>query len=169
MFRAVYRALAIVALSTTLAAGARQTSRAMASAASATQMSVAWARVRAALPARVLVLQPAWLPARFRAAPLVLGVHNDRIVGANYEVGSRSVTGDVLQLALGDQNAGPPVTTMRIQVRGVQGALVTSSLWPAIGVYWHERGRLYAIQARGVSRAEMLRIVGDLAPVKVVR
>lgn len=127
---------------------------------------VAWSSVRSRLPANIAVLRPAWLPARFRAAPLVQGVHNDRIVGTNYEVGYRSVKGDVLLFALGSVNSGPPDTQARIRVRGVQGTLATSSLWPPIGVYWREHGRFYAVQAHGVTRSEMLHIVACLKPVQ---
>ena len=64
---------------------------------------------------------------------------------------------------LGALNAGPPDTVTRIRVRGAPGTLITSSLWPAIGVYWREHGQFYAIQAHGVTRVEMLRIVAGLA------
>ncbi len=129
----------------------------------------AWTYVRSRLPRAVAVLRPGWLPVRFRAAPLVIGVHVERLSDAShhtgYTVGYRSVNGDVAQFALGAVNAGPPDTATPIRVRGVQGTLVTSSLWPPVGVYWREHGQFYAIQAHGVTHAEMLHIVAGLAPV----
>lgn len=79
-------------------------------------------------------------------------------------MGYRSVNGDVVQFALGSMNARPPNTTTHIRVRGTPGTLITSSLWPPIGVYWREHGRFYGIQAHGMSRTEMLRIVAGLTP-----
>ncbi len=128
---------------------------------------LAWTYVRSRLPRDVTVLRPGWLPARFRTAPVIWpgSVQNSRVFGTTYNVGYRSIRGDVVQFALGSVNSGPPDTQERIRVRGVQGTLATSSNWPPIGVYWHERSRFYAIQAHGITRAEMLHIVADLTPV----
>ncbi len=126
----------------------------------------AWAYVRGRLPKSVTILPPAWLPTRFRATPPAQTVMDvPSLGGPYYQVGYRSNRGDVLIFALGAINTGSPDTQERIRVRGVQGTLTTSSNWPPIGVYWREHGQFYAIQAHGVTRAEMLHIVAGLAPV----
>lgn len=121
------------------------------------------------LPEEVPVLQPTWLPARFREAPFPerAGVFGGEI-GPSYLVGYRSDAGDVLLFALGTVNAAEPDTADRIGVRGTVGSITTSaSWWPPIAVYWLEGSRRYAVQACGVSRDEMLRIAAGLAPVGV--
>ena len=125
----------------------------------------AWARVRAMLPAPVLVLRPGWLPMRFYTAPRLQDVHDGRIAGTAYQVSYRDARGDVLLFALGPVNSARPDKIQRTRVRGMRGWLETSSGWPAIQVVWQVHTQHYAVQAHGVSHGEVLRIVASLTPV----
>lgn len=152
-------AVAMVAALTTRAAATQ------AAATHACKVRQAWTCLRTVLPAGVSVLRPAWLPRRFSGTPIQVDVHNDRIVGIFYEVGYRSGRGDVLSFNLGGANSSTITSDSPVRVRGVMGHLVTTSGWPAIEVTWREYGHFYAVQAHGVDRAEMLRIVSHLVPV----
>lgn len=127
----------------------------------------AWAYVRDRLPSNIPVVQPAWVPARFCIAPATgqSAMNVPSLGGPYYHVGYRSPTGDSLLFILGTANSGRVSTETRIPVRGTSGWLMTGPDWPAIAVDWREQGRFYFIQARGVTRAEMLRIAASLAPV----
>ena len=120
-----------------------------------------WLAVRAQLPKSVLVLRPIWLPARFRMAPHLDSVHHEG--PAAYVVGYRSVRGDVLLFALGAVNSARPDTRTPIRVRGVAGWIETTPGWPAQAVMWQEGTQHEEVQARGVTRAELLRIVAGMA------
>jgi len=119
---------------------------------------LAWTYVRSRLPRDVTVLRPGWLPARFRTAPVIWpgSVQNSRVFGTTYNVGYRSIRGDVVQFALGSVNSGPPDTQERIRVRGVQGTLAVSSQKAgATGAVCQDAPRM-RIAARGAMRLARL-------------
>lgn len=125
----------------------------------------AWACVRAVIPAHVAVLRPTWAPARFHSEPTVVGVHDDRSVGVNYEVGySNGRQGITFYLGAANGN-GTVTSDTTIRVRGATGHLVTAIGNPPIMVTWWEGGRFHIIQGHGINRLEMLRIVASLVPV----
>ncbi len=134
----------------------------------------AWAQVRAQLPAGVPVLAPAWLPARFADASSTVETHNDQISGGpSYRVSYQDAMGDVLIFALGSAvNSARPDVIEPVAVRGVPGELWTTPAWPPLAVVWkggswQNAPLVYTVQAHGVSRDELLRVVANLRPVGV--
>lgn len=130
------------------------------------EQSDAWAQVRATLPHDVPVLQPTWLPERCQAVPTLQRACADcPDHHPGYAVGYRSDAGDALLFLLGGANSARPETREPVTVRGVQGQLEHTADWPEWAVVWMEgQGLAYAVQAQGVSREEMLRIVLSLDP-----
>ncbi len=128
-----------------------------------------WTAVREQLPTSVRVLRPAWLPARFRGAPLLQSLHHDALAAAAYQVGYRSTAGDVLLFALGPVNSARPDTRTRIRINGLEGWFETTSGWPAQAIVWQVGTAHYVVQAHGVSRAELSRIVANVVAVQPAR
>jgi hypothetical protein len=129
----------------------------------------AWTQVRSALPARVLVLRPTWLPEQFREAPTLAYADNSG-PGPMYKVTYTSTDEDVLGFVLGAENTAPPESREAITVRGVPGQLFrTASSSPALWASWQEGTNTYQVLAYGaqnkLTREELLRIIGGLTPV----
>lgn len=133
----------------------------------------AWLTVQRRLP-RVRVLYPTWLPTRFHVPAQIGGIGTDPRTPPFYNVYYRDRAGDVLSFFLGGTNYDAPTSSVRVNVRGVQGWLLVWSPGPRLGpgeypgllVIWREHKILYAVGAGGThtSQAEILRIVAHLAP-----
>lgn len=111
------------------------------------QEQQAWAAVRRAMPGHVAVFRPAWLPGPFRNAAYVGSssetagpAHNAYVVMYCAE---RCESGDILEFVLNyvgrDKRTNPSLT-----------------------VTWHARGQKYAVEARGITRADVLKVVAHL-------
>jgi hypothetical protein len=125
-----------------------------------------WSRVQSELPAGVLVLRPTWLPPQFTSLPWIQFAGDwDAEIGPAYSVGYRSRQGDVLMLSLGEWNSDRPDTIERVRLRGASALVESTPTWPTVGVYWQEGGRHYAVQAHGLGREDVIRVVASLQPV----
>ncbi len=161
-------ATALVLVGTVVATAAKPPATIAARAGGGTTLMV-WTSVRERLPTNVAVFRPAWLPARFGGAPLLQSLRHDALTVAAYQVGYRSPLGDVLLFALGPVNSARPDTRTRIRVLGVEGWIETTRGWPARAIFWRVGAEHYTVQARGVSRAELVRIVSSLIAVPLLR
>jgi hypothetical protein len=124
----------------------------------------AWRAVKSTLGSDALVLQPTVVPARFTGAPVMIEYAYWNGADPRYRVGYRGV-GGLINIAAGAVNSGPPTATETIVVRGIEAAYSTSESWPERQVQWSEGGVRYSVQARGVSKAELLEVVYGLVPV----
>lgn len=71
--------------------------------------------------------------------------------------------GAKLYFALKVANSSPPSGNEDAVMRSVTGH-ITSDGWPSIQATWKEDGQNYIVQASGVSRDDLLKIVAGLRP-----
>lgn len=126
----------------------------------------AWRVVRRQLPADLLVIRPEWLPGGVSSRVL----HGIGHVPPEwrYDVAYRSDDDRVFisfirgPTYVGGQGLRLETTT----VRGRSAKMLIGSRPALIVVSWDEQGRSYHIQARGLSRDEMRRVVASLVEVR---
>jgi hypothetical protein len=124
----------------------------------------AWRAVKSTLGSRVLVLSPTVVPARFTEGPVMIEYAYFAGDEVRYRVGYRAVDG-LINVAAGAVNWGPPSSMEKITVRGVSADYRTSASWPEQGIEWLEGGIWYSLQARGISKAELLQVADGLVAV----
>jgi hypothetical protein len=137
----------------------------------------AWRRVKSTLGTRVLVLQPTILPQRFERSTVLLEYAFEAGDEVRYRVGYRA-DGALVNFAAGAVNSAAPISTTRVDVRGIAAQYSTTSSWPERQIVWTEdptssgddlgaaRSAIqYSLQARGVTEAELLLIVRGLVAV----
>jgi hypothetical protein len=125
----------------------------------------AWRAIKKTFGSSVLVLRPTAVPNRFDGDLLMIEYAYLNGTEPRYRVGYRAADG-LINIAAGAVNWGPPTSTETIALRGLDAHYSTSSSWPERGIEWTEGGVLYTIQARGISRAELLEIANGLVAVE---
>ncbi|HUG56334.1 MAG TPA: hypothetical protein VMJ92_04575 [Candidatus Limnocylindrales bacterium] len=128
-----------------------------------------WAEVRSALPLDVTILRPSWIPDRFsistgdhlRPFAYVAADGEPRYSVAYHRIGYSGPGDQLVVFTLGAVNSAPPTEREEVTVRGWSGHLSRTDSWPEIQIQWIEEGRLYSIQAMGLSREEIIQIAGS--------
>jgi hypothetical protein len=119
----------------------------------------AWSVVKTTVGENVAVLRPPWLPARFRTERVTIEYAYTSF--ARYRVGY--TTGDGLILfAAGAVNSSAPSESLAMEMGEVTVTYSETSGWPERQVTWIQNGVLYSIQARGVTRDELISIARAL-------
>jgi len=131
----------------------------------AQQEDHAWAAVRRTVPAAIAVWRPTWVPARFHTGYVGSSSATKGSASTDYGVAycvADCKTGDVLQFVLNPVGQETPAQPARVTLVRLHGLVVTAATFPPVAVTWSEGGQQYAVQARGVDRAELLKIVATL-------
>ena len=124
----------------------------------------AWRSVKSSLGLNVLVLRPTTVPSRFTGEPVMIEYAYHAGTEPRYRVGYRAANG-LINIAAGAVNSAAPTSAEDITLRGRTARFSTTAGWPELQITWDEGGVEYSIQARGISRAELLRIAEDLVAV----
>jgi hypothetical protein len=106
-----------------------------------------WAGVRRAMPAHSAVFRPTWLPAPFR---------NAAYVGSSSETDGRAHNAYVVEYCAKSCENGDILEFVLNYASRAKGTT------PSLTVTWHPRGQKYAVEARGITRADVLRVVAHL-------
>jgi hypothetical protein len=111
------------------------------------QEQQAWATVRRAMPAQIAVLRPTWLPDPIRTA-----AH----VASSSETDGRAHNAYVVAYCAQSCETGALLEFLLNYASRAKGTT------PSLTVRWHARGQEYAVEARGITRADVLKVVAHL-------
>jgi hypothetical protein len=124
----------------------------------------AWPAVKSTVGLGVLVLQPTVVPGRFTGVPVMIEYAYIAGSDVRYRVGYRAVDG-LINVAAGAVNSAAPTSTETITLRGLSAQYSSTSSWPELQITWTEGNVVYSIQARGISKAELIQIATGLVAV----
>jgi hypothetical protein len=124
----------------------------------------AWRAVKSTLGSGVLVLQPTAVPTRFTGGPVMIEYAYLAGTEVRYRLGYRA-EGGLINIAAGAVNSAPPISQEAVKLRGAIAQYSTTSSWPERQITWTEDGVVYSIQARGISKEELIQVADGLIPV----
>ena len=119
----------------------------------------AWNLVKTTVGENVVALRPTWLPVRFRTETVM--IEYAYVNFARYRVGYARDDGLIL-VAAGAVNSAAPSESLDIKMGDVTVTYSETSSWPERQVTWIQNGVFYSVQARGVTKDELIQIARAL-------
>jgi len=119
----------------------------------------AWSLVKTTVGPNVVVLRPPWLPTGFRSEKVMVEYAYTSF--PRYRVGYASEDGLIL-VGAGAVNSAAPSETLAIEMGDLTVTYSATSSWPERQVTWIQNGVFYSIQARGVTKDELIQIARAL-------
>jgi hypothetical protein len=118
-----------------------------------------WHLVKATVGEDVVALRPPWLPTRFRSEKVMVEYAYTNF--PRYRVGYTADDGLIL-VAAGAVNSAAPSESLDIKMGDVTVTYSETSNWPERQVTWIQNGVFYSVQARGVTKDELIQIARAL-------
>lgn len=119
----------------------------------------AWSLVKTTVGEDIAALRPSWLPVRFRSEKVMVEYAYSNF--PRYRVGYTTDDG-LIAVAAGAVNSAAPIDSLDIEMGDVTVTYSETSSWPERQVTWIQNGVSYSVQARGVTKDELIQIARAL-------